>query len=265
MASIVWTATNLVTALILPPGVFFVLLAAGLFWGRKHRWARWLAGVSLAAFILLTLKVVAFALVAPFEARWPPLDLQTAARLAPAQAMIVVLGGGRTLGALEYPQHETLSASSLRRTVFAAQLAARTSLPLAVTGGRPEGGALGEAELMKNLLENGFRQRVALVEGRSFDTRQSALFMAQALAERNVGTVVLVTDVLHMPRAARAFEAAGLKVVAAPVYFQASAPLIVTDFLPSSSALELSRYALHEWVGAAWYALRRKLGGKLGD
>ena len=261
MQSLIWSATNLITALILPPGIFFVLLAAGLFWSRKHRWARWLAGVSLAAFVLLTLKVVAFALVAPFEARWPPLDPQAARRLAPAQAMIVVLGGGRTMGALEYPEHETLSAASLRRTVFAAQLAERTGLPLAVTGGSPDGGKLGEADLMQALLERGFRQRVALVEASSFDTRQNALYVAKALAARNIGTVVLVTDVLHMPRAARAFEAAGLKVLAAPMYFQASAPLNVTDFLPSSSALELSRYALHELVGAAWYELRRRLDG----
>lgn len=261
MDSLVWTLTNLITALILPPGVLFVLLAAGLFWSRRHRWARWLAGVSLSAFVLLTLKVVAFALVAPVEARWPPLDPQVARRLAPTQAMIVVLGGGRTLGALEYPERETLSAPSLRRTVFAAQLAERTGLALAVTGGRADGGKLSEAELMQALLEKGFRQRVTLVEARSLDTRQNALYVARALAGRNIRTVVLVTDVLHMPRAARAFEAAGLKVVAAPVYFRASAPLNTTDFLPSLDGLTLSRYALHELVGAGWYEMRRKIGG----
>jgi uncharacterized SAM-binding protein YcdF (DUF218 family) len=84
-------------------------------------------------------------------------------------------------------------------------LAARTGLPLAVSGGSPNGGALGEALLMKNLLENGFRQRVTLVEDKSFDTRQNALYIAKALAGSKVRTVVLVTDVTHMPRAARAF------------------------------------------------------------
>ena len=261
MESLVWSATNLIASMILPPGVFFLLLAVGLIWSRKHRWARWLAAASLVAFALLTLKVVAYQLVAPFEARWPPLDMKIAKSLAPEQAMIVVLGGGRTLGALEYKERETLSPASLRRTVFAAQLAARTGLPLAVSGGRPSGGVLGEAELMKNLLENGFGQRVALVEAKSFDTRMNALYIAQALAGGKVRTVVLVTDVLHMPRAARAFEAAGLKVLPAPVYFRASAPLNVTDFVPTAEGLELSHYALHEWLGAAWYGMRRALGG----
>ena len=261
MDTLVFTATGLIKSIILPPGVFFVLLAVGLTWGRNRRWVRWLAGISLVAFVLLTLKVVAYQLVAPFEASWPPLNPQAAKKLAPDQAIIVVLGGGRTLGALEYPEHETLSSLSLRRTVYAAQLAARTGLPLAVSGGSPKGGVRPEAELMKGLLEKGFGQRVALVEAGSFDTRQNALYTAKALAAGKVRTVVLVTDVIHMPRAARAFEATGLKVVPAPVYFHATAPLNATDFAPSVEALELSRYALHEWVGAAWYAMRRAMGG----
>ena len=49
MDVLVWTATNLISALILPPGVFFVLLAMGLYWSRKHRWGRWLAAGSLVS------------------------------------------------------------------------------------------------------------------------------------------------------------------------------------------------------------------------
>lgn len=261
MDVLVWTATNLVSALILPPGVFFVLLAAGLFWGGRHRWGRLLAVGSLVAFVMLSLNAVGYALVKPFEDRWPPLDSAVAKGLGPERAVIVVLGGGRTLGALEYPARETLAAASLRRTAYAAQLSARTGLPLAVSGGKPGGGVLGEAELMKNLLESGFRQIVTLVEDQSFDTRQNALYVAKALAQRNIRTVVLVTDVSHMPRAARAFEAAGLNVVPAPVHFRASAPLNVTDFVPSVDGLELSRNALRELVGAVWYGMRRAIGG----
>jgi uncharacterized SAM-binding protein YcdF (DUF218 family) len=254
--ALVWSTTNLIAALILPPGVFFVLLAGGLFWGQERRWAHWLAIGSLVAFALLTNNVVAYALVRPFEEHWPPLDVQLAKRLVPEQAMIVVLGGGRTLGALEYADHETLASASMRRIAYAAQLSVKTGLPLAVSGGKPSGGAYGEAALMKSLLENGFGRRVALVEDASFDTRQNALYIAKALAGRNVRTVVLVTDVWHMPRAARAFEAAGLKVMPATVNFRASAPLMVTDFLPSVGGLELSQHVLREWVGALWYWVR---------
>ena len=256
MDTFVWTTTNLVAALILPPGAFFVLLGAGLVWGERHRWMRGLAAAALAAFAVLSLNVVGYALARPIEERWPPLDPKVAGSLATGQAMIVVLGGGRTLGALEYPEREALASSSLRRTVYAAQLAAKTGLPLAVSGGKPSGGVHGEAALMKKLLQDGFGQRVALVEDASFDTRQNALYVAKALAGRNVGTVVLVTDVLHMSRAVRAFEAAGLKVMPAPMHFRAFAPLNVTDFVPSVEGLALSRQVLGEWVASLWNRMR---------
>lgn len=260
MDTLVWSTTNLIAALILPPTVFFLLLAAGILWGRKHRWARWLAVGSLVAFVMLTLNVVGYALVRPFEDRWHPLDMQIAKGLAPEQTMIVVLGAGRTFGALEYAGRETLAAPSIRRTVYAAQLSAQTGLPLAVSGGKPNGGVHSEAVLMKNLLETGLEQRVALVEDASFDTRQNALYTAKALAGRNIRTVVLVTDVFHMPRAALAFEAAGLKVVPAPMHFRASAPLRLTDFLPSAEGLDLSRQVLREWVAVLWYWVTRAVG-----
>jgi uncharacterized SAM-binding protein YcdF (DUF218 family) len=255
-----WTTTNLIAALILPPGVLFVLLAAGLFWGVRYRWGRWLAAGSLVVFALLSLNVVAYALVRPFESRWPPLDPAIAKGLKPAPAVIVVLGGGRTLGALEYPEQETLRAASLRRTIYAARLSEQMGLPLAVSGGKPGGGVLGEADLMNNLLQKGMKQKVILVENASFDTRQNALYTAKALERRDIRSVVLVTDVTHMSRAKRAFEAAGLKVVPAPVHFQASAPLNVTDFIPSIDGLELSRNVLRELVGALWYSIQEAIG-----
>jgi len=43
--------------------------------------------------------------------------------------------------------------------------------------------------------------------------------------------------------------------------FRASAPLIATDFVPSVDGLKLSRYVLHEWVGEAWYRMRRAIAG----
>jgi uncharacterized SAM-binding protein YcdF (DUF218 family) len=113
---------------------------------------------------------------------------------------------------------------------------------------------------MKNLLETGFRQRVALVEDTSFNTHQNARYTAKALAGRNFRTVVLVTDVIHMPRAVLAFEAAGLKVVPAPLHFRASAPLRLTDFLPSLEGLEMSRQVLQEWVAMSWYPVTAAVG-----
>jgi len=263
MDSIVWMLTNLIASLILPPGLFFVLIALGMWQGRKRRWMRWLAGVSLAAFVALSTGVVAYSLAGLFEDEWPPLDPAVARRLPPAQSMIVVLGGGKIMGALEYPEGETLSRASLRRCVYAARLSEQTGLRLAVSGGKPTGGELGEAVLMKNFIERGLKRPVALVEDQSLDTRQNALNMVKTLARGKIRTIVLVTDVLHMPRSVLAFQAAGaasgLTIVPAPMHFLASAPRNITDFLPSVWGLDISRYVLHEFVGEIWYRLRRSI------
>lgn len=110
---------------------------------------------------------------------------------------------------------------------------------------------------MRDLLEEGFRIKVAHVEDRSMDTRQNARNVRRALAARKVDSIVLVTDVTPMPRAARAFESEGFQVAPAPLNFQASAPLGPMDFVPSVDALELSRQVIREHVGAIWYRLRR--------
>ena len=74
MDSLIWTATNLIANLILPPTLFFGLMAIGLWQGGKRRWGRWLAGASLLALVLLSVGAVSRLLVQPFETASPPLN-----------------------------------------------------------------------------------------------------------------------------------------------------------------------------------------------
>ena len=59
-----------------------------------------------------------------------------------------------------------------------------------------------------------------------------------------------------MPRSVVAFEKAGLKVVPAPTAFEGGKPFKFMDVLPSADAINISRFALHEMVGAFWYKIR---------
>jgi uncharacterized SAM-binding protein YcdF (DUF218 family) len=255
MDLLVWSLTNVVANLVLPPTAFLVSIAIGI-WQWRKAWGRWLAILSLAVFALISVPAVSYLLVRPFESAWPPLDLSKDQANWPKDAVVVVLGGGRFLGALEYPGSETLSDASLSRSRYGAAVAARYGLPMAVSGGKPDGGQRSEAELMKDFIEKELKQPVAFIEDKSSDTRQNALYAAEKLEGLKVRTILLVTDVWHMPRARRAFEAAGLKVIAAPMGFRSSAPLRAPDFLPSLEGLRLSEHVLHELVGAIWYAVR---------
>ena len=257
MDTLIWTATNLVANFILPPTLFFGLMAIGLWQGRRKRWARWLTVGSLIVFVLLSVSAVSSLLVQPFEAASPPLDTARIRDLPKQGAMIVVLGGGRRLGALEYPGGEALGPASLERSRYGARLAKMTRLPLGVSGGKPDGGILSEAALMQDFIETELKQPVAIVEDQSFDTRQNAQFMLARLAPLKIHTIILVTDVLHMPRASRTFESLEVKVIPAPIGFRTTTPLNVTDFLPSADGLGLSAYVFHELIGEVWYRARR--------
>src|SRR3990167_402489 len=140
MDTLIWTVTNLIANIILPPTVFFCLMAIGLWQGGTRRWARWLAGASLLALVLLSVGAVSSYLARPFETASPPLDSARIRDLPKQGTMIVVLGGGRRLGAVEYPEGETLGPASLERSRYGARLAKITGLPLGVSGGKPDGG-----------------------------------------------------------------------------------------------------------------------------
>jgi uncharacterized SAM-binding protein YcdF (DUF218 family) len=170
--------------------------------------------------------------------------------------MIVILGGGTTLGAIEYPERETLSPMSLLRCRYGVKLARSTGLPLGVSSGKGAGAEISEAELMRIFIEKELRQSVAFSEEQSLDTRQSAQYVAMHLDRLGVHSVVLVTDVLHMPRAQRAFESVGLKVIPASMNFRSTAPWNMMDFLPSILGMSLSQAAFHELVGQIWYRAR---------
>ena len=60
-------------------------------------------------------------------------------------------------------------------------------------------------------------------------------------------------SVIAMMRAV--FEAAGLKVTAAPTAFANKPTHPLYRLLPSTRALETSRMAMFEWLGSIWYSV----------
>lgn len=247
--SIGWLLTNLLAAFLLPPANGLLLVGLG-WWlvRRRPRLGRALMAGGVLLIAVLSLPAVGNALLSGLEGE--PLDI---AQAKPAQA-IVVLGGGRYRDAPEYGG-DTVSEASLPRLRYAAKLYRQTGLPLLVTGGRPDGAGLSEAEAMRRVLTEELGVSVRWCEEASDNTRENANYSAALLGRDGITRVLLVTHAWHMPRARLAFEAAGLAVTPAPTLFQrgAQTPL---DFLPQADGLARSRQALHEWIGLLWYRLR---------
>lgn len=248
-----WLFNAAASALLLPPLNLILLCALGLL--LRLRWPRLGMTVSILALLVLTVCSTRFGaglFVAPLEKQNPPLQVSDAAG---AQA-IVVLGGGRLTNAPEYAGQDIPSSASLQRLRYAAHLYRSTHLPILVSGGRPDGGYTSEASVMARVLQEDFSVPVRWQEPASNNTAENAQLSARMLRAAGVQRIVLVTDAIHMRRAKWIFMQTGLEVVAAPTIFVSHAHMTPADFLPSSQGLQLSTYALHEWLGLAWYRWR---------
>jgi len=241
---------KLIEALIMPPLALFVLGGAGLLLRkRRPRLGRWMVSAAVAALFCLCTPIVSAALLR---------SLQTAPALehtagSGAQAIVIFLADFRA-DAAEFGG-DSVGPLTLERLRYAARLSRETGLPILTSGGVPRRGARPLALLAKDVLEQDFGVPVRWSETRSANTLQNAAFSAEILAGEGLDRAFLVTHAWHMPRSLGACLRTGMTVVPAPTGFRAWPALDLDAVLPSARSLRESTWALHEWIGRAWYAL----------
>jgi uncharacterized SAM-binding protein YcdF (DUF218 family) len=145
---------------------------------------------------------------------------------------------------------------TLERERAGAALARRTSLPVLVTGGVINPGDATLAAIMTQSLQQDFGLAARWKEERSKDTWENAAMSAAILKGAGIHSVYVVTHAWHMRRALIAFRAAGITATAAPVAMDEPPRLAWHNLVPRVSSWQASFYALHEWIGIAWYELR---------
>ena len=253
--SISWLITNLLASMLLPPLNGLLLAGIGiLLWHRRPGLGRFLVISGVLLVTILSLGVVARALLAPLEAKYPPLAPDKLDKLD--AGAIVVLGASRYRGAPEFAEDDVIG-PALDRLRYAALLARQSKKPLLVSGGAPDGSERSEAEVMRHSLARDFGVQVRWLESASDNTLENARRSAEILLPVGVRKVAVVTHAWHMPRSVAAFEVAGFEVLPAPTGYQSVGQVSALDFVPRAGALQGSARALHEWIGQAWYALRR--------
>lgn len=246
---------DLARALLLPPGINFILLALGfLLLPLARKLAGWLIGFGIALLYLLSIAPVAGFLIGMVETTPALSDPVT----ANDEGAIVVLGAGRYDSAPEYGNRNTAGQLALMRLRYAERLREQTGLPILVSGGSPRGERQSEAELMERTLQDAFEGLARWTEQKSRNTFENAICSQFILDGQAIDKAFLVTHAAHMPRAVYAFKKTGLKVTPAPTgYLRNSfkhADAIET-WLPNMGALQLSRTALHEWLGLIYYKM----------
>jgi uncharacterized SAM-binding protein YcdF (DUF218 family) len=237
--------------LAMPPTSFVALIVTGLLLrGRWRRLGRRLTWTALAALILLGMPVVSYSLLLALETglpMTPPAD-------HPPQAIIVL--GGEIIHARDEPLGVRPGLLTLDRLRAAAALHRRTGLPILVTGGTTQPNAAAVGLVMQQSLKDDFQTPAKWVEAKSVDTWENARLSADILRPEGITSVYVVTHAWHMRRAMLAFQGTGLTVTAAPTSLDDPLGPNLYDFLPRAAGWQTGYFALHEWIGYAWYTRR---------
>ena len=115
-----------------------------------------------------------------------------------------------------------------------------------------------EGEILREIaIAAGVPAEKILLTAPAMNTADEAVGVRSLLAS-DAGPVILVTSAFHMSRARALFEQQGLSVIEYPVDFRVDetgeGP---KHYAPDARALWRSDLAIREWLGQAYYALRR--------
>ena len=234
---------KLVDYLLLPPGVFILLLLLGAIYAWRFRTLLLLGAVSL---YLLSIKPVANALLEPLESY--------KAMEAPSAKVVVFLGGGTNSNAIfkAYPD-------AFKREVYALIVAKENNLPILFSGG---GLGFKEANNTKadiELLKRSFNFNVdCYYEGESLNTWQNAKYSAEFFNNKGWSKdIYLVTSAYHMKRASLMFKNFGFRVNSKSVGYLAEYDDNLFNYMPNMNSLHNSYKAIHEYLGLIFFAFKQ--------
>jgi len=248
---------------IYPIGLVFLLGLLALLFHRRRRLRN---GLLIAAVVILFLagnRWVSASLMRSLEWQYLP-----AGSIPKAPAMIVLAGGTEPQ---EYPRQTAEVNGAGDRVLYAAYLYREGTAPLILLCGGDipwmDTSAASPAEDMADLmLAMGIPKDALILETKSQNTSENAANCAGMLKEKEITEAILVTSAAHMPRSMMMFTDQGLTLIPAPTDFsitengweqlwQEPGLNLLTNLMPSASALGQTTNALKEYIGMLWYQL----------
>ncbi|HEY0141736.1 MAG TPA: YdcF family protein [Thermoanaerobaculia bacterium] len=244
------TLTDPLLLLIVPSLLF---LAVAYRRAGADRVLRRLVGAALTALLLLSFLSMS---VSERVLEWSLIPNVPRSQGAPE--VIVIASGGSVPGPA--PAFDVLAESSASRLVNGATWwREHPSARIILTGAdrTAAGPSIRTLELMRDAaVRLGVPPEKIELESRSFNTREHAERIARLPGISRTMRIGLVTSPWHMRRAQREFERYFPNVIPRAETRERGG-LILNDLIPSSIALRTTTMLLHEWLGIAWYALRR--------
>jgi uncharacterized SAM-binding protein YcdF (DUF218 family) len=239
------------------------VLLAGTFllWGR-----RWRLGRALLSIVVLALAALVFLPIQPALTGMLENRFQAAPPLPDHIDGIIVLGG-MVRPSISKARSRTTLNDAAERLFEGAHLAhLHPEAKVLFTGGSPnpwkeearESDFAGQA-----LIDMGIDPGRLIIEDRSRNTYENAIYSRALAPDHGEGNWILVTSALHMPRSVGVFRQAGWKVIPWPVnYLTGAEPEWANEDVPIERLYFMSR-TLHELVGMLYYRARGWSGSLL--
>jgi uncharacterized SAM-binding protein YcdF (DUF218 family) len=250
--------SKIIPVFVYPLGLSLLLLGVAAALRRRAAWTRALCFSAFLLLFLFSSSTVSQLLLRSLEKQYPQLPMES----IPQAEAIVVLGGSTSRSPASPDQAPELDSAS-DRLLYAARLFRAGKAPLILFSGgavpfltsRPGGS---EAEAATQLLKEwAVPGQAILLEDKSRNTRENALFSRPILQSRRISLILLVTSASHMPRASAVFRKVGFQVIPAPADFQTGDDEgLLPRILPDAGSLANSELALKEWLGLIVYRLR---------
>ena len=239
--------------LAMPLPILWLMLLALFAW-RRRRTSRALFAIATVLFALASMPAVGKLLTWGLANAAPPLHAGDDRDYA---AIVVPTGGSYDDGTGRWWP----TGPSIARTVAGLALHRRLGLPLILSGGAPLPGQ--PAEAVTVAAEFGLTDPAIRLETRSRNSSESGAAVAEMLAGEPGRRVLLVTSTSHVARMGAVLRRNGLSVAVAPVGYQprelAPGAWGIMDFVPRDRGLKLTRVALTEYAGIAWYLASGRL------
>ncbi len=254
-ADLFFILTKVFGALALPSNLLMIGGACGAFL-LVTRWRTLgtrLVIVFASLFALVGVLPVGIWLLLPLENRFP------ANPALPERLDGVIVLGGAVEPRIAAARGQPAINDAAERLTALMELARRLpGVRVVFTGGSASlaGSSTGEAGVVAWFLQ---QQRVdphrVILEGRSRNTYENAVFTRALMEPEPDSCWLLVTSAYHMPRAVGVFREAGWRVLPYPVDFRTTGQVAV--FEPLNAATRLSEFdlAARAWAALAVYAL----------
>lgn len=248
----------------LPPGIFILLLAVGIFFYffKRQRVLIFTAIISGSFMYLLSMEPVKDLLLFPLEKYAEENGLSYYEIENPYNKIadcIVLLGGGIYEKSPDYSGRASPYPDAVKRAIYTYLAYRSTGLPIITSGGERAGlkETTPEGEALKYLLEKlGVPRDRITSENSSKNTYQNILHIKRIMVQNGWKRAYIITSAYHMRRTMWVCKRLGVDAFPVPTdYKMRREGYTVESFLPGSLAFTDSKKALHEYLGLVYYRM----------